>query len=109
MADLMRVKYKNPKLKQYEIANQLGVSSSILKRYRNDKHMLSPYRIHPNNTNKRAQKVKHTNFDNNSLHGCDPRRAQMTSNDPKRTSNEPVKNKKNKKKVVIRVKVEMME
>ena len=50
MADFMRVKYENPKLKQSEIANNLVVSSSTLQRYRNDINMLSPYRIHPKNT-----------------------------------------------------------
>ena len=96
MADFMRMKYENPKLKQSEIANQLGVSSSTLKRYRNDIDMVSPYRIHPNNTNKRVKKVKNTNFDNNSHHECDPKRAQMNLNDLKMISNETVKHKKNK-------------
>ena len=58
--------------------------------------MLSTYTIHPNNANKRAKKVENTNFINNSFHGCDPKRAQMTSMDPKKYSNEPVKIKKNK-------------
>ena len=52
MADFMKVKYENPKLKQSEIANQLGLSSSTIQRYKNDINMLSPYRINPNNTNK---------------------------------------------------------
>ena len=52
MADFMRVKYENPKMKQSEIASQLGYSTSTLQRYRNDINMLSPYRINPNNTNK---------------------------------------------------------
>ena len=30
MADFMRVKYENPKMKQCEIANQLGMSSSTV-------------------------------------------------------------------------------
>ena len=42
MADFMRVKYENPKMKQSQIANQLGLSSSTLQRYRNDTNMLSP-------------------------------------------------------------------
>ena len=42
MADFMRVKYENPKMKQSEIANQIGMSSSTLQRYRNDIDMLSP-------------------------------------------------------------------
>ena len=56
MVDFMRVKYKNPQLKQSEIANQLGLSSSTLQIYRNDIKMLSPYRINPNNTNKRIKR-----------------------------------------------------
>ena len=56
MADFMRVKYENPKLKQSGIDNQLGLSSSFLQRYRNDINMLSPYKFHPNNTNKRKKK-----------------------------------------------------
>ena len=96
MADFMRVKFENPKLKQCGIANNLGVSSSTLQRYRNDINMLSPYRIHPNNTNKRIKKGKNTNFDNHSHRDPHPKRPQMTSNDLKMTSNERVKNKKNK-------------
>ena len=42
MADFMKVKYENPRLKQSEIANQLGMSSSTVQRYRNDINMLSP-------------------------------------------------------------------
>ena len=58
MADFMKVKYENPRMKQSEIANQLGMSSSTLQRYRNDINMLSPYRISPNNTKKRPKKAK---------------------------------------------------
>ena len=89
MADFMRVKYENPKMKQSQIANQLGLSSSTLQRYRNDINMLSPYRNHPNNTNKRTKKVKNTTFDNDLHRESDVKRHQMTSN-------ESVKNKKNK-------------
>ena len=32
MADFMRLKYENPKLKQSEISNRLGYSSSTLQR-----------------------------------------------------------------------------
>ena len=74
MADFMKVKYENPKMKQSEIANQLGMSSSILQRYRNDIDMLSPYRIIQNNTNKRTIKAKNTDFDNNSHHETDVKR-----------------------------------
>ena len=89
MADFMRVKYENPKMKQSDIANQLGMSSSTIQRYRNDINMLSPYRINPNNTRKRPKKTKIDDI-------SDLKRPQMTSNDVKTTSNETVKNKKNK-------------
>ena len=80
----MRVEYENPKLKQSEIANQLGLSSATLQRYRNDINMLSPYRIHPNNTNKRTKKTSNTNFDN-SHREQDLERPQMTSNNVQTT------------------------
>ena len=57
MADFKRVKYENPKLKQSEIANQLGLSSSTLQRYIKDMNMFSPYRNNPNNTNTRTRKM----------------------------------------------------
>ena len=90
MADFMRVKYENPKMKQSEITNLMGLSSSTLQRYRNDINMLSPYRINPNNTKKRTKKASNTNFDNNSHHELDVKRHQMTSNDLKMTSNRTV-------------------
>ena len=82
MNDFMYIKYQNPKMKQSEIANNLNMSPSTLQRYRNDINMLSPYRINPNNTNKRTKKAK---IDDNS----DLKRPQMTSNDT-------IKNKKTK-------------
>ena len=96
MADFMRLKYENPRMNQSQIANQVGLSASTLQRYRNDINMLSTFRIYPNNTNKRVKKIKNTNFDNNSHGDPDSKRPQMTSNDLKMTSNETVKNKKNK-------------
>ena len=99
MADFMRLKYENPKMKQSEIANQLSSSSSTIQRYRNDINMLSPYRINPNNTNKRTKKPKNTNSDNDSHNEADVKRPQMTSNDLKRpqsTSNENSKKTKTK-------------
>ena len=56
MNDFLHIKYQNPKMKQSEISNQLGLSSSIVQRYRNDINMFSPYRIQSNNTNKRTIK-----------------------------------------------------
>ena len=58
MADFMRIKNENPKLKQIQIPDQLGYSSSTSQRYRNDINMLSPYRINPNNTNKRTERFQ---------------------------------------------------
>ena len=81
MADFMRLKYENPRMKQSQIANQIGLSTSTLQRYRNDINMLSPYRINPNNTNKRTKKVSNGNFDNNSHQESDVKRPQMTSKD----------------------------
>ena len=89
MADFMKLKYENPRMKQSEIANQLGMSSSTLQRYRNDINMLSPYRNNPNNVKKRPKKAKIDDIG-------DLKRPQITSNDSKTTLNETVKNKKNK-------------
>ena len=96
MADFMRVKYENPKMKQSERANQIGLSTSTLQRYRNDINMLSPYRINSNSNNERTKKGKNTDFNNDTHHDPD---VKMTSNDLKRpqsTSNE--NNKKTKTK-----------
>ena len=89
MNDFMHIKYQNPKMKQSEIANHLHMSSSTLQRYRNDINMLSPYRISPNNVKKRSKKAKIDDIG-------DLKRPQMTSNNLESTSNETVKNKKNK-------------
>ena len=94
MADFMRLKYENPKMKQSEIANQLSLSSSTIQRYRNDISMLSLYRIQSNNTNKRTKKAENTNLNNNSHYESDVKRPQMISNDLKTTSNESVENLK---------------
>ena len=45
MVDFMRIKQENPELKQSEIANQLGYSTSTSKRYRNVIIMLSLYKV----------------------------------------------------------------
>ena len=81
MSDFMRLKYENPKLKQSEIGNQLGYFSSTLQRDRIDINMLSPYRIQPDNTNKRTKNLSNTNFDNYPHREPDVKRPQMTSND----------------------------
>ena len=94
MADFMRMMYENPKLKQSQIATHLGYSTSTLQRYKNDANKLSPYRIHPNNANKRTKKASNTNFNNDSHGEPDVKRPQMTSIDPTQTNTKP--NRKNK-------------
>ena len=64
MADFLRAKNGNLKMKQSQIANQIGLSTSTLQRYRNDINMLSPYTIHQTNINKRRKKGKNTKSDN---------------------------------------------
>ena len=86
MNDFMIIKYQNPKMTQSEISSQLNMSSSTIKRYRNDINMLSSYRISPNNAKKRPKKAK---FDDIG----DLKRPQMTSNDIKTTSNDNKKTK----------------
>ena len=80
MADFMRLKYENPKMKQSETANQLSLSSSIIQRYKNNINLLSPHRVQSNNINKRIKKAKNTNSDNDSQPNHDDKRPQMTSN-----------------------------
>ena len=77
----MQIKFENPNSKQSEIEDQLRYSSSTLQRYRNDINILSPYRIQPNNANKRTKKAAKTNLDNNSHREPDIKRPQLTSND----------------------------
>ena len=86
--DFMNIKYQNLKMTQSEISSQLNMSSSTIKRYRNDINMLSPYRISPNVVKKRSKKAK---IDNND----EPKRLQMTSNDLKITSNDKKQKQKN--------------
>ena len=93
MADFMKVKCENPRMKQSEIANQIGLSTSTLQRYRNDLNMLSPYRINPNNNHKQTKKVKNTDFDDDSHH---LKRPQMTSKDLNRHQIKIVRKQKQK-------------
>ena len=53
--------------------------------------MLSPYRIHPNNTKKRTKKVENTTTDNDLHRESDVKRPQMTSNDKKTKSKNVLK------------------
>ena len=90
MNDFMNIKYHNPKLKQSEIASQVNMSLSTIQRHRNDTNMLSPYRINPNNVEKRSERAK---IDDDG----DLKRPQMTASDLKTTSNDN-NNKKTKTK-----------
>ena len=65
LADFVRMEYKNPKLKQSKIANQLGYSSSTLQKHRNYMKMISLYRIQPITNNKQTKKLSKNNFENN--------------------------------------------
>ena len=88
MNDFMNIKYQNPKMTQSEISSLLNMSSSTIKRYRNDINMLSPYRNNPNNVKKRSKKAKIDDIG-------EPKRAQLTSNDLKTTSNDKKTRSKN--------------
>ena len=78
IAGFMRLKYENLKLKQSQIENHLGYSNSTLQRHRCYLNILSPYRIQPNSTNKRAKTPLNTNFDKNSHREPDVKTPQMT-------------------------------
>ena len=80
MARFMENKYKNPKLKQDQIATELGMSSSTLQLFRQEMIMFSPYRIPPG-SHKRRQKILNTNLDDNSNREHDLKGPQMTSNE----------------------------
>ena len=58
MNDFMNIKYQNPKMTQSEISSQLNMSSSTIKRYRNDINMLSSYRTNPNNVKNGQKRLK---------------------------------------------------
>ena len=82
----MQLKFEVPKMKQSEIAYQLGYSSTTIKRHRGDINMLSRYRKQSNTTNKRSKNISNTNFDNISYWEHEHKRDQRSSNDPKVTS-----------------------
>ena len=88
MNNFMNIKYQNPKMTQSEISSQLNMSCSTIKRYGNDINMISPYRINPNNAEKRQKEAK---IDDN----VELKRPQMTSNDLKTTSNDKKTRSKN--------------
>ena len=62
MASFMGIEAVNSKLKQGQIAKELGWTSSTLQRYRNDINMLSPHRIAPD-SHKRKQKTSYRKHD----------------------------------------------
>ena len=92
----MQGKFENPRMKHSEITDQLGYSSSTLKRYINDINMLSPYRLYSNTTIKRSKNVSNTNIDNKSHREQGHKRAQINKNETKMTSNETTENNRNK-------------
>ena len=62
--DFMEEKYNNPKLTQKEICNQLGYSDRVIRRYRNDIKMDSPYRINTNKKKKTNQSPSSSTTEN---------------------------------------------
>ena len=62
--DFMEIKYDNPKLTQKEICNQLGFSDRVIRRYRDDIKMDSPYRSSNNKKKKPKQTPININNDN---------------------------------------------
>ena len=91
MNDFMNLKYQNPKMKQSEIANQLGMSASSVQRCRKDINMQSPYRNNPNNVKKQPKKAK-IDENNDIKRGSDDlKRPQMISNDKKTKSKNVLK------------------
>ena len=91
MNDFLNVKYRNPKMKQSEIATQLKISTSSIQRQRNEINMNSPYRINPNNVKKRSKKVKIDGNNDIRRGSVDLNRPQMTSNDKKTKSKNVLK------------------
>ena len=78
MARFTEIKSVNPKLKQNQMAKELGCPSSTLQRYRNDIKMLSLYRIPPD-SQKGRQEISNTNLDDNSNSEHDAESRQVTS------------------------------
>ena len=85
MTRFLEIKSVNPKLKQNQIAKQLGCSSINLQLYGIDKKMLSLYTI-PSNSHKRKQQISNREHD--------LERPQMTSKESS-PKNENDKLKKN--------------
>ena len=97
MADFMRNRNENSKLKQSDIANQLSHSTGTSQRHRSDINLPSRYRIQPNNNNKRSENVSNTNLDNNLHRENDLEGPQVTSNDFVKPDTNTKANKENQK------------
>ena len=99
MVRFMGIKAIKRKLRQDQIAKEIGCLGSTLQRYRNDINVLSPYKIPPN-THKRRQKITNTNLKDKSNREHDVQRRKMTSIDlirPQMASNDVAKPKTNTK------------
>ena len=77
MATFMETKSMNPRLRQDQIAKELGCSNSPLQRCRQDKKMLSPYRNPSNSKKKENKRFQIVNMTSKHLNW-----PQMTSKDP---------------------------
>ena len=82
MSRSMELQSISPKLRQDHIAEELGCSSSSLKRYRQNINKLSSIETHQVVT-KENKKLPHTSLDDNSHCKHDPKRPQKISNDLK--------------------------
>ena len=58
MAKFMEIKSINTKLKQSEIANELKIPTSTIRRYRREIIMLSPYRTSPSSNTNHTRKLQ---------------------------------------------------
>ena len=79
LARFMEINSVEPKLRQDQIAKELGCSSSTLQRYKNDINKLPSCGIPPNNTNKWRQKISDSNLDDDSHRERDVKRPQINS------------------------------
>ena len=64
MLDFMEIRSNNPRMTQKQICNQLTISDSTIKRYRNDINMDSPYNRN-NYKRKKSKKLPDITMENN--------------------------------------------
>ena len=95
MARFKEIESFNPKLRQDQIAKDLGCSSSTLRRYGRDINMFSPNRIPPY-SHKRKQNTSNTNLNDDSHCEYELKGLQKTSNYLKMGSKALITNERSK-------------